>query len=220
MAAPPDPAPPVPLVIVGGGGHAKVVIEIIRASGGYRILGCTDAAATAAEVIGVPVLGDDDQLPRLFAAGIRHAFVAIGANRLRLALGQRLLQQGFTLISALHPAAVVSPTAAVGRGVAVMPGAVINACAVIGDFAIINTLAAVEHDCRLGEGVHVAPRAALAGNVTLDTCVSVGIGAVVKPGVRIGAYTQVGAGAAVVSDLAANCLAMGVPARPRAPRPA
>ncbi|PXA96510.1 hypothetical protein DMC18_01255 [Caulobacter sp. D5] len=203
------------LVIVGSGGHAKVIIEIARAEGRFDLVGCTDSHSTAPDVLGVPMLGDDSMLPGLLANGTRHAFVALGANALRLRLGRALLAQGFEMPSLIHPSAIISPSARIGRGVAVMAGAVINASAEIGDFCIVNTLASIDHDCVLEDGVHVAPRTALAGCVHLEEAVFLGAGAVAIPGIRVGTRTVIGAGGVVVSDLPPNAVAVGVPARPK-----
>ena len=217
MSPPPSPGgDALPAVVVlGCGGHAKVVIEVLRAEGRLRPVACTGAAPAPAAVLGVPVEGSDDALPGLRDRGVRHAVVAVGGNRLRLRLGRALASLGFEAPATVHPSAVVSPTARLGRGVVVMAGAVVNAQAEIGEFAIVNTRASVDHDCVLGPGVHVAPGATLAGNVTLEEGVFIGAGAAVVPGARVGAYTVVGAGAAVVRDLAAGVTATGVPARPR-----
>ncbi len=96
-----------------------------------------------------------------------------------------------------------------------MAGAVINACAKIGDFCVVNTLAAIDHDCVLGAGVHVAPRTALAGGVELGDGVFLGVGASVIPGMKIGDCAIVGAGGVVVRDIPAGAMVMGIPARPR-----
>ena len=202
-----------PLVIVGSGGHAKVVIEIIRAQGVFDIIGCTDPGASG-EVLGVPVLGGDERLDELWRDGIKHAFIALGSNALRVRIGRKLIQKGFQLPAIVHPAATISPTASLGRGVAVMAGAVVNAAAKIGDFAILNTLSSVDHDCVLGEGVHIAPRSALAGGVQLGDAVFFGVGASAIPNIHVGAHTTVGAGAVVVRDLPGGVTAVGAPARP------
>ncbi|MEO6376629.1 MAG: hexapeptide transferase, partial [Caulobacteraceae bacterium] len=128
-----------PVVVVGAGGHAKVVIELIRAEGRYEVVALLDADTTPRQVLGVEVVGDDDALPRLRVDGIANAFIALGGNALRLKVGGRARAAGFELVNAISPMAVISPTARIGAGVAVMAGAVINAEARVEDFAIVNT---------------------------------------------------------------------------------
>jgi UDP-perosamine 4-acetyltransferase len=203
-----------PVVVIGAGGHAKVVIELIRAQGRYEVVGCTDREPQRREVVGAPLLGSDDVLPGLYARGIRHCFVALGDNALRRKVATQVTALGFQLVNAISPKAIVSPSARIGRGVAVMGGAVINADATIGDLAIVNTRAAVDHDCQIGEAAHVAPRAALAGSVRIGPLAFVGAGATIVPGISVGESTVIGAGATVISDLGPNIVAVGVPAKP------
>ena len=200
------------VVIIGGGGHAKVVIESLRASG-KTVAVIVDADPTPREVLGVPVVGDDLRLPGLREQGLWELFVAVGDNRLREKLGGKAQGLGFTLVNAIHPSAIVSPTAKVGVGVAVMAGAAINADSRIGDLSIINTGAVVDHDCDLGAACHLGPASALAGGVTVGQRAFLGVGARAIPGVSIGADTTVGAGGVVVCDLPGGVLAIGVPAR-------
>jgi UDP-perosamine 4-acetyltransferase len=201
-----------PIVILGAGGHAKVVIELIREQGGV-IAGLTDSNAAPRSVLGVPVVGDDTALPRLLAEGVRHAFVAIGDNGARVIAAQAATGQGFVLINAVSRHACVSDSARLGWGVAVMAGAVINAEAVIDDLAIVNSGAVVDHDCRLERGCHVGPGAVLAGGVRIGAGALIGTGASVTPGRSIGAGAVVGAGASVVEDVDPDVVAVGVPAR-------
>src|SRR5262245_44749984 len=112
-----------PLVIIGTGGHAKVAIEVLRAVGRYKIAGLVDRDAVASTILGIPLLGTDADLPRLRREGIRHAFVGIGDNPRRLQAGQYVRQMGFELVNAISPAAVVSHSAKLGRGIAIMAGA-------------------------------------------------------------------------------------------------
>jgi UDP-perosamine 4-acetyltransferase len=200
------------VVIIGGGGHAKVVIESLRASG-QAVAAIVDADPTPREVLGVPVIGDDLKLSELRGQGLSALFVAIGDNRLRETLGRRARGLGFSLVNAIHPSAIVSPTARLGEGVAVMAGVAINADSQVGDLAIINTGAIVDHDCRLGAACHLGPASALAGGVTLGQRAFLGVGARVIPGVTIGDDAIVGAGGVVVRDLPAAVLAVGVPAQ-------
>lgn len=201
------------LLLVGGGGHAKVVIDIAHAAG-FSVVGFLDSDPAAPPIGEVRRLGDDATAAALRAQGLALAFVALGDNRLRRKIGERLRAEGFRLATLVHPSAVVSPSASIGEGTVIMPLAVVNAAARIGDYVIVNTGAIVEHDCVLGDGVHVAPRSALGGCCTLGEGVFFGIGACARPLSRIGAGATVGAGAVVVGEIMANIVVVGAPARP------
>lgn len=205
-----------PLVVVGAGGHAKVVVATARAAG-WQVAAVVDDAQErwGGELLGVAISGPTR---RVLDDASAHVVLAIGDNaaRRKLASGARC-----RFASVVHPSAVVDLTVSLGAGSVVFAGAVIQPDTAIGGHAIVNTGASIDHDCVLGEAVHVAPGTRLAGNVTLGDEVFLGIGAVVVPGIAIGARTTVGAGAAVVTDLPPDVVAVGVPARvqgPRAPR--
>jgi UDP-perosamine 4-acetyltransferase len=202
------------IVVIGAGGHARVVLESLLASDVYEIVGFTDPdrAKWKGTIAGYPVLGGDDILLALRSEGVDGAIVALGMNRLRSRLFDHAISLGFRMVSAIHPRSWVSPSAQIGEGVAVMAGAVINADADIGDDAIINTGATIDHGCRIGDHVHIAPGCHLGGNVRVGTGTFVGIGASVIPDLNIGEWSIVGAGGAVVSDLPDDCVAIGVPA--------
>jgi UDP-perosamine 4-acetyltransferase len=226
MEAPPRvPARRLPVIGLGTGGHARVMIEILRLDGRYELAGLLDPRPEVwhTDVLGVPVLGGDDRLPELYRAGIRCAFVGVGsvpgrgsgagrAHQRRL-LYERLLAEGFEVVAAIHPAAVISPSAALGAGPTVMALACINAGARLGDDVTINTGAIVEHDCVLGDHVHVAPGARLASAVQVGAEAHIGLGAAVLQSVRIGRRAVVGAGAVVVHDVPDGAVVAGVPAR-------
>lgn len=202
------------VVVVGAGGHAKVVIELLQASAeGFDVMGLVDADPAPRLVLGLPVIGDDSHLPRLRSQGIEAAFVAIGDNRRRSNLADKVREHGFGLVNAIGAGAVISPSARLGRGIAVMNGAVINAEAQVDDLTIINTGVLVDHDVRLHAGAHLGPGCALAGGVEVGARAFLGVGVTAVPGVRIGADTVVGAGACVVNNLPSGVLALGVPAR-------
>jgi UDP-perosamine 4-acetyltransferase len=200
------------IVVVGAGGHAKVCIELLQAMG-ENVSYCIGGADSPDLCIGVPVLKGDAHLEKLLEAGYSRLFVAIGSNSVRARLSSVAVKQGYQLVNAISPHAIISPSARLGAGIAVMAGAVINAAAEIGDLAIINTGATVDHDCRIGEAVHLAPQSGLAGNVIVGRLSFLGVGCKVIPGIEIGQQVTVGAGGVVISNINDGATVVGVPAR-------
>ncbi|WP_123419015.1 acetyltransferase [Pseudomonas moraviensis] len=200
------------VIVVGAGGHAKVCIELLEAQGD-KVAYCVGNQDSVDTCVGVPVLKSDDHLPALRAQGYERVFIAIGSNAVRQKLAMKTTEMGFTLVNAISPAAVVSPSASLGRGIAVMAGAVINAEAFIGDLCIVNTGATIDHDCVLGLGVHVAPQCALAGNVQIGNLSFIGVGSKIIPEIHIGESVMVGAGSVVISNIDSAVTVVGVPAR-------
>lgn len=206
-------------VILGGGGHCRVLLDILLDDPLTRVAGILDGdpARRGGDVWGVPILGDDGRLAEMVAGGVTHFVVGLGSVgnadlRARLfALGRA---SGLTPLDVVHPAAVGSRRIASGLGVQRLAGSVVNAGAVIGDNVIVNTGAVVEHDCRLADHVHVASGARLAGNVRVGYGAHVGAGATVLQGVSVGDRAVVGAGAVVVRDVPPGIVVVGVPAKP------
>jgi UDP-perosamine 4-acetyltransferase len=206
------------IVIVGAGGHAKVIIDILQKSNRFNIVGATvdlKYNANSSDVLGIKIIGDDKKLPILYANGIENVFVAIGDNKLRAKLIQDVTNIGFNLVNAVSPYSCISDHAKLGNGIAVMAGAVINANAEIGNGVIINTGATVDHDCVLGDWCHVAPGCNLAGGVVVGNGSFLGVGTAIIPSVQIGRWSTIGAGSVVVKDIPDECLAFGSPAKVR-----
>jgi sugar O-acyltransferase (sialic acid O-acetyltransferase NeuD family) len=206
------------IVGLGAGGHAKVVIEVLRAAGDWEVAGLldSDAGLWKHEVVGVLVLGGDDLLDGLVAGGLRFAFIGVGMvgdPSARRRLFESVLASGLEVATAVHPAATLSPSAVIGSGATIMAGAIINAEARLGEDVIVNTGAVVEHDCRIGNHVHLAPGAIIGGGVEIGEGTHVGLGARVIQGIRIGSGALVAAGAVVVRDLPDAARVAGVPAR-------
>jgi sugar O-acyltransferase (sialic acid O-acetyltransferase NeuD family) len=197
------------LLILGAGGHGRVVAELAAQVLGAEILFLDDDLSKPG-VIG-PLSQCHEPCLRQRAAA---AVVALGQARLRLQWLQSLQQLGYPCPPLVHSMAWVSATAELGPGTVVLPQAVVMAGARLGAGCIVNTSASVDHDCRLDDGVHICPGAHLAGEVQVGPCSWIGIGASVIQGIAIGADVTVGAGGAVVHDLAAGLTVVGVPARP------
>ena len=207
-----------PVVIVGAGGHAAVIADVLLCSG-REVLGFTDADRTLHGnlICGLPVLGDDDVLDRYKADCLRLANGLGGTRgeRLRREVQDRLQSRGWTFDGVRHPSAIVSSHAKVGPGVHLMAACVVQPGARIGTGCIVNTGAIVEHDADIGDFVHVAPGAVVCGNVRVGEGSHIGAGAVVRQGLQLGPGNIVGAGAVVVMDHSGPGTLVGVPARPR-----
>jgi len=193
------------LIIYGGGGHAKALIDLIRAIGGYRIVGVLDDnPAVRGELLGVPVLGGAEQLSRLSDQGIRLAVNAVGGIgnvKIRIQVFERLAQAGFMFPVLIHPRAVREASAMLSAGVQVFPLAYVGSEVQAGFGAIINTGAVVSHECILGDFVNISPGAILAGQVQVGSGALVGMGATINLQVKIGAGARIGNGATVKSNV-------------------
>lgn len=200
-------------VIMGAGGHAKVIIDILEETGGVNIRGCVLNEPNRTAILKYPVLGTDDDLPALFADGATHAFVAVGDNRLRKRLVEKVRGFGYCLINAISPRAIISPRASIaGEGIAVMPGAILNVDTKLSTGVIVNTGASLDHDCDIAPFAHIAPGCSLAGCVDVGEGAFLGTGTKVIPQIRIGQWATIGAGSVVVRDIAPYSWAKGVPA--------
>lgn len=202
---------------VGAGGHAKVVLDVLAASGDYEVVGLLDAdpSRVGTRLCGVPVIGGDELLEPQYHGGVSHAFIGLGGaadTRPRRLLYDRVRSVGFAVVSAEHPSAVVSPSARIGSGATVRPVAVVGPDTVLGENVTVNTGAVVEHDCLIGNHVHVALGARLASGVIVEDGAHVGAGATVLQGLRIGVGAVVGAGAVVIRDVDPGVVVTGVPA--------
>ncbi len=205
------------LIILGCGGHAKSVIDVIEKEGKYRILGFVDRERDDSyEYRGYQIIGTDDELERLYAQGVHHAVICVGFvghSDIRQRLYRQLKEIGYILPNIISSSADIAADAVLGEGIFVGKQAVINAEAVVGDVAIINTGAIVEHECRIGAFTHIAVGSVVCGNVRIGKNCMIGAGATIIQGVRIGKNAIVGAQAAVVSDIPEGVTVKGIPAR-------
>lgn len=207
------------ILIWGGGGHGKVVADVARAAG-WRVVGVIDAnpkkLGATVEPGGGRVIMLQNEFLSILRAGAPlpedadAVALAVGDNRTRVGCLDVLGEAPSPPL--IHPSAVVSPSAKIGRGTVVMPKAVVNAAARVGEAVIVNTGAVIEHDCDIGDGVHLSPLAAVGGGTRIGSGTWIGAGAIVIQGLEIGADTIVGAGATVVRDVEESVVVAGVPA--------
>lgn len=204
------------IVVVGGGGHAKVVISILRKLSRFRILGYIDPKNNG-EILGIPYLGPDSELAAISAQQKSlDAVIAVGQVELgnpRCALWENFQSLTLSFPPIVSPDAIVNEAVEIGEGSVVMDGAVVNPGANIGRGAIVNTNSTVEHDVTLADWVHVAPGATICGNVTIGSFSMIGAGATIIQGRIVGANCIIGAGATVVHDLPEAGIYLGCPAR-------
>lgn len=196
------------VIIIGAGGHAKVIADIVRKSGDNLVGFLDDSKEAGTEFFDAFILGNTDSYSE---HQDKEFIIAIGNNPIRQKIAQKM--QGVTFYTAIHPTAVIAEGVTVGEGTCVMANAVVNADAKIGKHCIVNTASVVEHDNRISDYVHISPAAALAGTVTVGERTHIGIGAKVKNNTDICADVVVGAGAVVVKNITEAGTYVGVPAR-------
>lgn len=197
------------VIVIGGGGHAKVVVSTLMAMEiPVRAVYDDDPAKWGKDLCGVKIVGPLSDLDSL-SNGI--AVLAIGDNKTRSILAKRF--QKFRWLTAVHPRAFVHPSVSIGKGTVVFAGAVIQPDVVIGEHCIVNTKAAIDHDCVMGDYAHVGPGTCLAGEVSVKEGAFLATGGVAIIGRSIGKWSIVGAGGVVTKDIPDNVTAVGVPAK-------
>lgn len=203
------------VVILGAGGHGRVVLDILQQAKTHKPVGFLDnnKALHGRRVDGLPVLGGIESLADIRGHGVRGAVVAVGDNGVRRALGDVIEQGDLELISAIHPSAQLASNASIGKGVVIAAGALVCAHCQIGDYAILNTGCIVDHESMIGTSVHICPGVRLAGHVVVEAGAHIGIGATVIQNVRVGFEAVIGAGAVVIQDVDPMTTVVGVPAR-------
>lgn len=185
------------MFLYGASGHAKVIIDILRANNEV-IDALFDDNEEIHSLLGYPVLP--------FAEVKGPLIISIGDNRVRKRIATRLsLDWGL----AVHPSACISEYATLNLGTVVMQGAIIQSCVTIGKHCIINTGASVDHECLIGDYVHISPHSTLCGNVRIGEGTWIGAGTTILPGIKIGKWSIIGAGSVVAKDIPDNVLAVG-----------
>lgn len=205
FSVPESAGQPNSVIVYGGGGHGKAVIDLLRAAGGYSLVGVIDDGRQPGEtVLDAAVIGGSAALPAVRQAGCKLALNAvggIGAMGTRIAVFERLQAAGFELPALVHPRAVVEPSAQLAAGVHIFPHAYVGSDARLGAGVIVNTAAIVSHDCVLADYANLAPGSILAGGVRVGRGTLIGMGVTVNLGVSIGAMARIGNSATVKADV-------------------
>ena len=205
------------LLLLGGGGHCKSVLGSVMQRGEYNEIGIVDIARHVGKtILGVSVIGCDEDLPDLKQAGFIHAFITLGSignPQARIKLFSYIQALGFEIPNIIDRAAAVSEDACLGSGIFVGKHAVINAGTNIGNGAIINTSSTIEHDCVIGDFVHLASGAVLCGEVHVGTNTHIGANSTVRQQIRIGSGSLIGMGSVVLRDVSDHVLAYGNPCK-------
>lgn len=205
------------LLLVGGGGHCRSVLDSLLAGSEFSKIGIIDLPENVGQkIFGVSVIGHDGDLRRLFLLGYTCAFVTIGSignPSRRIEFFREFEEIGFQIPNIIDPSATVSRYVVMDTGIFVGKNAVVNAGSTIRKGAIINTRSVVEHDCVVGSFAHLAPGSVLGGNVRVGENTHVGIGSVVKQQITIGSNSIIGMGSVVLENIEENTIAYGNPCR-------
>jgi acetyltransferase EpsM len=205
---PPMEVEPNSILVYGGGGHGKALIDLIRTLGTFSILGIIDdGLLVGTSLMGVAILGGSNNLAGLHEHGLQFAANAVGGIgniSSRVAVFERLQQVGFTCPALVHPTAYIEPSAVLAEGIQVMPHAYVGSEARLGFGTIVNTGAIVSHDCVLGQFVNLSPGAILAGEVHIGEAALVGMGVTVNLRVKIGTGARIGNSATIKQDVPAG----------------
>jgi sugar O-acyltransferase (sialic acid O-acetyltransferase NeuD family) len=198
------------LIIIGAGGHGRVIADIAQKSGKYKTISFLDDG-DAKETMGLPIIGRSMDIKKY--TNTADIFVAIGNSAVRGEFIERLLAMGANVPTLIHPSAIIGACVEIGAGTAIMAGTVINPCSKLGKGCIVNTSSSIDHDCMIGDYVHIAVGAHLAGAVSVGKKTWIGAGATVRNNVDICSNCMIGAGAVVIKDITESGTYIGVPAK-------
>lgn len=202
-----------PIIMIGNGGHASVLTEILLAQK-EMIIGFT-APTLEENAFGLSYLGSDDVIEDYNPSDIE-LVLAIGTIKpspLREKIFNTFTRKKYYFKSVIHPSAIIAPSVHFGQGVQIMAGTIIQTNTTVADNSIINTGALIDHDCQIGSHIHIAPGTKISGSVHIEKGTHVGTGATIIQGIHIGSNCLIGAGAVVVNNIANGIKAVGVPAK-------
>lgn len=207
------------IIIIGSGGHAKVVADIILTrekdlNEDLKIIGFLDDNFKNLKydnIFNIPIIGDLSSIEKFSNNEDYFFIIAIGSNKVREKISKKYPKLDY--YTAIHPKSIISREVKIGAGTVVMANVVINPNSIIGKHCILNTSSVIEHDSRLGSYVHISPNTTLCGGVSIDDNSWIGAGSVVRQQIYIGKDVVVGANSVVVKDIENSCIVVGNPAK-------
>lgn len=205
------------IILLGGGGHCKSVIDTINKLGKYNIVGILDIKdKIGTKIYNIEIIGTDDELINHYNNGVKNAFISLGSigdTRVRRKLNDNIKDVGMTLPSIIDPTAIIAENIKIGEGSFVGKGVILNCDSDIGANCIINSGVIVEHDCIIDDYAHIAPGATLSGGVNIGSDSHIGTNSAIIQNIVIGKNTIIGAGSVVVQDISNNKKAYGNPCK-------
>ncbi len=204
------------IILIGGGGHCKVVISILKKLDNFEIAGIVDNYKVGSLINGIKIIGTDDDLRDIYKSGIHNALITVGSikdNTKRYRLFNMAREIGYKFPIIISPEAIVDESIKINEGTIIMPGSILSIDSSIGKNCIINTGAIIEHDCKIGNHCHVAPGVHISGAANIGELSFIGIGATIIQQIKIGKNVTIGAGSVVIKDIPDNIITLGNPAK-------
>lgn len=201
-----------PVILLGAGGHARVLIDMLRINS-FDLLGIIAPEPIA--IGSAPYLGDDRKVLSYSPDSVQlvNGLGSAGSTQRRKEVFEFFIGYGYNFATLIHPSAVIASDVRLGSGAQIMAGSVIQTCTTIGANTIVNTRSSVDHDCIIGNHVHISPGVTLCGNVTIYSEVHIGAGSTIIQGRTVQQKSVVGAGSVVLSNIREGSTVYGVPAK-------
>lgn len=207
------------LILIGGGGHCRVILDTLNKINKYKLIGIIDLGVKIGmSIYDIPIVGTDNDLPKIFRNGVRNCFISIGSTgnpKERVKIYKITKNIGYNHPNIISPDSIISPRAVLGSGNFIGPGVIINSGARIGNNCIINTGAIVEHDCIISDFVHLSPGATLSGTANIGKNTHIGTASVIIQKIKVGDNCMIGAGSVVTKDIKDGVFAYGNPCKKR-----
>jgi UDP-perosamine 4-acetyltransferase len=204
------------IILIGGGGHCKVVISILKKLDNFEIIGIVDNYKSDSFISGIKIIGTDNDLKDIYKRGIHNALITVGStkdNTKRYRLFNLVKKIGYKFPIIVSPDAIVDSNVSIDEGTVIMPGCIINISTSFGKNCIVNSGAIVEHDCKIGDYCHIAPGAHISGSVEIGELSFIGIGSTIIQGVKVGKNVTIGAGSVIIKDIPDNAVVVGNPGK-------